>query len=88
MGLDSKPDESGALEPKTESKAAPNEEENQTAAITRKLSEASLTATEDEEEDGEERELELGPQRTLKEEFEKDKVMIFLLDSFTSKHDL
>lgn len=42
-------------------------------SISRQASESSISATEDDEED-EDRSIELGPQFTLKEQFEKDKV--------------
>lgn len=63
-------DDSEASESKTASKMPPNEEN--VGGISRKASESSLCPTEDEE-DEEERKLELGPQCTLKEQFEKDK---------------
>lgn len=58
--------------------------------IPRKLSEASLYATEDEEEEEEDDDekgikgLDLGPQLSLKDQFEKDKVFIFSLSFFHS----
>ncbi|XP_022716197.1 rho GDP-dissociation inhibitor 1-like isoform X1 [Durio zibethinus] len=67
-------DDSEASETKTASKMPPNEEnvEENHAEINRKASESSLCPTEDEYDD-EERKIELGPQCTLKEQFEKDK---------------
>lgn len=52
--------------------------------ISRQMSETSLCATEDETDD-EGSKIELGPQRTLKEELEKDKVTLFLALVLTFK---
>lgn len=45
--------------------------------IHRSASESSICATEDEEDDEGHKKIELGPQYTLKEQFEKDKVCLF-----------
>ncbi|KAJ8759749.1 hypothetical protein K2173_009850 [Erythroxylum novogranatense] len=47
-------------------------DEPETGVVTRQVSESSIYATEDEEDD-EERKINLGPQYTLKEQLEKDK---------------
>lgn len=47
--------------------------------VSRQMSESSLYTTEDEEEDENSNKIELGPQCTLKEQFEKDKVLLFPL---------
>ncbi|KAK6283444.1 hypothetical protein POUND7_002396 [Theobroma cacao] len=67
-------DDSEASETKTEPKTPPNEGDvvEHHPAIARKASESSLCPTEDEDDD-EERKIELGPQFTLKEQLEKDK---------------
>lgn len=44
--------------------------------VSRQMSESSLYTTEDEEEDETNNKIELGPQCTLKEQFEKDKVFL------------
>ncbi|KAJ4704031.1 Rho GDP-dissociation inhibitor 1 [Melia azedarach] len=72
MGFEDKSKEtgvSGEAIPKT-----PNEENvnEPSGGLSRHMSENSICATEDEEDD-EERKIELGPQYTLKEQFEKDK---------------
>ncbi|XWS15491.1 hypothetical protein CRYUN_Cryun34aG0005000 [Craigia yunnanensis] len=66
-------DDNEASETKT-SKMPPNEDnvEEHHPGINRKASESSFCPTEDEDDD-EERKIELGPQRTLKEQLEKDK---------------
>lgn len=46
--------------------------------VSRQMSESSLYTTEDEEEDETHNKIELGPQCTLKEQFEKDKVFLSL----------
>ena len=70
-------DDSEASETKT-SKTPPNEDNvEEHPGISRKASENSLCPTEDEDDD-EERKIELGPQRTLKEQLEKDKVGWFV----------
>ena len=71
-------DDSEASETETASKIPPNEDNvEEHPGISRKASENSLCPTEDEDDD-EERKIELGPQRTLKEQFEKDKVDWFV----------
>ena len=72
-------DDSEASETETASKIPPNEDnvEEHHPGISRKASESSLCPTEDEDDD-EERKIELGPQCTLKEQFEKDKVGWFM----------
>lgn len=77
MGFEDKSKEtgvSGEAIPKT-----PNEENvnEPSGGLSRHMSENSICATEDEEDD-EERKIELGPQYTLKEQFEKDKVCFVL----------
>lgn len=52
-----------------------------TEGMIRTMSETSIYATEDEEDD-EGKKIELGPQYTLKEHIEKDKVCVFLLHCF------
>ncbi|XP_031279157.1 rho GDP-dissociation inhibitor 1 [Pistacia vera] len=78
MGFDEKSNESGGgggVSGETVTKTPPNEQaknEPVGGAISRQMSENSISATEDEEED-EDRQIELGPLYTLKEQFEKDK---------------
>lgn len=75
MGLDDK-DKSNESEVSGETipKTPPNEEnvDEQSGGMSRQMSENSISVTEDEEDD-EDRKIELGPQYTLKEQFEKDK---------------
>ncbi|XP_022721051.1 rho GDP-dissociation inhibitor 1-like [Durio zibethinus] len=73
MGFDNDRNDSEASETKT-SKIPPNEDnvEEHHPGISIKASESSLCPTEDEDDD-EERKIELGPQCSLKEHFEKDK---------------
>ena len=66
MGFDENREEGGALDNH-------GNENEATEKISRQMSETSLSATEDETDD-EGSNIELGPQRTLKEELEKDKV--------------
>lgn len=68
---------------RTEEKVQDNEEEEeeeavdeQPAVINRTMSESSIYATEDDEDD-EGKKIELGPQFTLKEQMEKDKVCLY-----------
>lgn len=79
MGLDDK-DKSNESEVSGETmpKTPPNEEnvDEQSGGMSRQMSENSISVTEDEEDD-EDRKIELGPQYTLKEQFEKDKVCFF-----------
>lgn len=79
MGLDDK-DKSNKSEVSGETmpKTPPNEEnvDEQSGGMSRQMSENSISVTEDEEDD-EDRKIELGPQYTLKEQFEKDKVCFF-----------
>ncbi|KAJ6869968.1 hypothetical protein NC652_035773 [Populus alba x Populus x berolinensis] len=80
MGFDEKNKEE-VSETAAATKTPPNEEEHnvdepKSAGISRKMSESSLYGTDQEEEDDEEtneRKIELGPQYTLKEQLEKDK---------------
>ncbi|XWS19322.1 hypothetical protein CRYUN_Cryun31cG0005300 [Craigia yunnanensis] len=75
MGFDKDAgDDSEASETKTTSKTPPNQDnvEEHHPATSRKASESSLCPTEDEDDDHE-RKIELGPQCTLKEQFERDK---------------
>ncbi|XVF28001.1 hypothetical protein REPUB_Repub14bG0158200 [Reevesia pubescens] len=75
MGFDKDgKDGNEASETKTAPKTPPNVDnvEERHPPISRKASESSLTPTEDEDDD-EERKIELGPQCTLKEQLEKDK---------------
>ena len=58
--------------------------ENEAEKISSQMNEASLYATEDETDD-EGSKIELGPQRTLKEELEKDKVVLVLVLVLTFK---
>lgn len=53
-----------------------DERENNNVNMKRVESESSLYETEDETEDAEGNKIQLGPQCTLKEQFEKDKVQI------------
>lgn len=81
MGLDNNEDGNGSLEIK---KIGGVEEENgdDSVGLSRKMSETSICAAEDDE-DEEGRKIELGPQCTLKEQLEKDKVSIsFSFSSF------
>ncbi|XP_021664357.1 rho GDP-dissociation inhibitor 1 isoform X2 [Hevea brasiliensis] len=76
MGFDEHGNEE-VSETKTTPKTSPDGEEYQLDAhksggMSREMSESSIHATEEEEED-EERKIELGPQYTLKEQLEKDK---------------
>ncbi|EEF41793.1 Rho GDP-dissociation inhibitor, putative [Ricinus communis] len=48
-------------------------DESKIGGLSRQMSESSIYATDQEEEDDEERKIELGPQYTLKEQLEKDK---------------
>ncbi|KAJ7967784.1 Rho GDP-dissociation inhibitor 1 [Quillaja saponaria] len=80
MGFDDKDKEDGgknaeASEVKNTGKAASDEEsgDEHGLSLSRKMSESSICATEDEMEDEEGRKIELGPQYTLKEQLEKDK---------------
>ncbi|XP_052201881.1 rho GDP-dissociation inhibitor 1-like [Diospyros lotus] len=69
MGLDG-----GKEEETVETGTMPAGNDDQTRPkITRKMSEGSIYATEDEEESDIEHKLELGPQLTIKEQLEKDK---------------
>lgn len=77
MGYDEKSmdgeEHSEASKTKTTAETATGgENANQPGGMRRRMSEASLCATEDDEDD-EEKQIELGPQYTLKEQFEKDK---------------
>lgn len=60
-------------ETKTPQKAPTDGEEEFKTGMTRQPSESSIYATDQEEEEDEERKIELGPQYTLKEQLEKDK---------------
>ena len=97
MGFDENKDKNGVLarkevdEKRCEAKCAQEEEQdklNLKLNLPRQMSEASLYATEDEEEEEEDDEekgskgLDLGPQLSLKDQFEKDKVFIFFLSFF------
>ena len=74
MGLDKEDDSPEVSEPK---KAEDGEDVDATSGLSRKMSESSICATEEEDdEDG--RKIELGPQYTLKELNEKDKVSLTL----------
>jgi Rho GDP-dissociation inhibitor len=84
MGFDEK-NKDEVSETKATTKTPPNEEHNvdepKSGGISRKMSESSLYATDQEEEDDDEsheRKIELGPQYTLKEQLEKDKVCLSL----------
>lgn len=74
MGLDKNEEGNGSPEAETK-KLGEVEEENGDGSVelSRKMSEASICAAEDDE-DEEGRKIELGPQCTLKEQLEKDKV--------------
>jgi Rho GDP-dissociation inhibitor len=88
MGFDEKNKEE-VSETAATTKTPPNEEEHnvdepKSGGISRKMSERSLYGTDQEEEDDEEtneRKIELGPQCTLKEQLEKDKVCFSFLFS-------
>ncbi|XP_041025853.1 rho GDP-dissociation inhibitor 1-like isoform X1 [Juglans microcarpa x Juglans regia] len=78
MGYDEKSNEgeenSEASKTKTTGKAAAEEENvGESGELVRKMSESSIYATDQDEEDEEGRKIELGPQYTLKEQIEKDK---------------
>jgi hypothetical protein len=78
MGYDEKTNEgeehSEASKTQTTAKTATDEENaGAPGGLVRRMSESSIYATEEDEDDAE-RKLELGPQYTLKEQFEKDKV--------------
>lgn len=84
MGHDEKNNEGEehceASKTKTTAKAATNEGHNdehghghEHGGMLRQMSESSIYATDPDEEDDEGRKIELGPQYTLKEQFEKDK---------------
>ncbi|XP_059439603.1 rho GDP-dissociation inhibitor 1-like isoform X2 [Corylus avellana] len=80
MGYDEKTNEgeehSEASKTQTTAKTATGEENAAAGApggLVRRMSESSIYATDQEEEDDEGRKIELGPQYTLKEQFEKDK---------------
>jgi Rho GDP-dissociation inhibitor len=84
MGFDEK-NKDEVSETQATTKTPPNEEHNvdepKSGGISRKMSESSLYATDQEEEDDDEsheRKIELGPQYTLKEQLEKDKVCLSL----------
>ncbi|KAG8647372.1 rho GDP-dissociation inhibitor 1 [Manihot esculenta] len=77
MGLDEQSNEEVSETKATEKTSPDGEEEHQhdepkTGGISRQMSDGSVCPTEEEEED-EERKIELGPQYTLKEQLEKDK---------------
>ena len=84
MGFDEK-NKDEVSQTKATTKTPPNEEEHnvdepKSGGISRKMSQSSLYATDQEEEDDDEsheRKIELGPQYTLKEQLEKDKVCLF-----------
>lgn len=61
-----------------EKKAGESSEEPKGQGLSRKNSHSSLSPTEDEDED-EDKKLELGPMIALKEQLEKDKVLISLV---------
>lgn len=72
MGLDN--NEDGNASPETKKIGGVEEEEgHESVGLSRKMSETSICAAEDDE-DEEGRKIELGPQCTLKEQLEKDKV--------------
>jgi len=77
MGFDEKGKEGAADVPETQhaGKTAHGEEsgDERGTSLSRHMSEGSIAVTEDEEEDVERR-IDLGPQCTLKEQLEKDKV--------------
>lgn len=74
MGFDGDGEESAAEASKTKTPAE-TDDESESGGMGGSVSESSLCATEDEEdEDG--RKIELGPQCTIKEHFEKDKVEV------------
>lgn len=82
MGLDEQSNEEVSETKATEKTSPDGEEEHQhdepkTGGISRQMSDGSVCPTEEEEED-EERKIELGPQYTLKEQLEKDKVALSL----------
>lgn len=79
MGYDEKTNESEehseASKTQTTAKTATDEENaGAPGGLVRRMSESSIYATDLEDEDDEGRKIELGPQYTLKEQFEKDKV--------------
>lgn len=76
MGFDENREEGDTLDK--------NGSENEAEKISRQMSESSLYAAEDETDD-EGSNIELGPQRTLKEELEKDKVNLVLVLVLTFK---
>lgn len=72
MGFDEKKEE--AEKSTREIEEAKQEGDDEGRKISRQMSEASPYATDHEEEDDESNKLQLGPQYTLKEQLEKDKV--------------
>ncbi|KAF5728546.1 rho GDP-dissociation inhibitor 1-like [Tripterygium wilfordii] len=72
MGLDESNENVSETKTAAAAKTPANEDESPSAGVSRQMSDSSICATEDEEED-EERKIELGPQVTLKELSEKDK---------------
>lgn len=77
MGFDDK--EKGAAGDDTDTSRVHEESGDEGGGtLNRYKSESSIAATEDEEDD-EDRKIELGPQCTLKEQLEKDKVLIFFV---------
>jgi Rho GDP-dissociation inhibitor len=93
MGHDEKNNEGEehceASKTKTTAKAATNEGHNdehghghEHGGMLRQMSESSIYATDQDEEDEEGRKIELGPQYTLKEQFEKDKVCFCMVLCF------
>lgn len=84
MGFDEKGDGTGGAEISGKKTVAEAEENvGDTGGMTRTMSEASIYATEDEEDD-EGKKIQLGPQYTLKEHIEKDKVLCFSSSLFQS----
>ncbi|KAJ8770518.1 hypothetical protein K2173_018009 [Erythroxylum novogranatense] len=72
MGLDDEKKDAVSETKTPATEQGPQGGESETGVISRQMSEGSIYATE-EEEDDEERKIELGPQYTLKEQLEKDK---------------
>lgn len=77
MGFDDKDNETTETSSHEETKRS-EENVDEPTGMSRTMSESSIYATEDDEDD-EGKKIELGPQFTLKEQLEKDKVCLYIL---------
>lgn len=81
LGLSSSSKDMGGGEKSDKEKVEDNREDNDNVAgegIPRQMSETSVSAAEDDDDEENSNKIQLGPQCTLKEQIEKDKVCVFV----------